>query len=70
MTWQLQTSGTSERLRAVSAVNAKVAWASGNRGTVLRTDDGGAHWVALAVPARRTSISGISRRPVNARPTF
>jgi photosystem II stability/assembly factor-like uncharacterized protein len=49
-TWQLQVSGTSERLRAVSAVSEKVAWASGNRGAVLRTEDGGAHWTLLAVP--------------------
>jgi photosystem II stability/assembly factor-like uncharacterized protein len=49
-TWQLQTSGTSERLRAVSAVSEKVAWASGNKGAVLRTDDGGNHWVVLPVP--------------------
>ncbi len=48
--WQLQTSGTSERLRAVSAVSEKVAWASGNRGTVLRTDDGGVRWTVLPVP--------------------
>jgi photosystem II stability/assembly factor-like uncharacterized protein len=48
--WQLQTSGTSERLRAVSVVNTKIAWASGNKGTVLRTDDGGARWIALVVP--------------------
>ena len=49
-TWQLQTSGTSERLRAVSAVSEKVAWASGNRGAVLRTDDGGDGWTLLPVP--------------------
>jgi photosystem II stability/assembly factor-like uncharacterized protein len=49
-TWQLQTSGTSERLRAVSAVSERVAWASGNRGTVLRTEDAGAHWTPLPVP--------------------
>ncbi len=49
-TWQLQTSGTVERLRAVSAVSEKVAWASGNKGTVVRTDDGGSHWTVLPVP--------------------
>jgi photosystem II stability/assembly factor-like uncharacterized protein len=48
--WQLQSSGTTQRLRAVSAVSDEVAWASGNKGTVLRTSDGGAHWAALAVP--------------------
>jgi photosystem II stability/assembly factor-like uncharacterized protein len=49
-TWQLQTSGTVERLRAVSAVSERVAWASGNKGTVLRTEDAGAHWTLLPVP--------------------
>jgi photosystem II stability/assembly factor-like uncharacterized protein len=49
-TWQLQPSGTAERLRAVSAVSEKVAWASGNKGAVLRTDDGGNHWSVLPVP--------------------
>jgi photosystem II stability/assembly factor-like uncharacterized protein len=37
-------------LRAVSAVSEKVAWASGNKGTVLRTDDGGVRWTVLPVP--------------------
>jgi photosystem II stability/assembly factor-like uncharacterized protein len=49
-TWQLQTSGTVERLRAVTAISEKVAWASGNKGAVIRTDDGGAHWTPLPVP--------------------
>lgn len=48
--WEGQRSGTSVRLRGVSAVSEKVAWASGARGTVLRTVDGGRVWQALAVP--------------------
>lgn len=52
--WTRQTSPSQERLRGVSAVSDKVAWASGNNGTVLRTVDGGATWVALAVPAAGT----------------
>jgi photosystem II stability/assembly factor-like uncharacterized protein len=48
--WTPQKSGTTERLRGVSAVSDKVAWASGNKGTVVRTVDGGATWSALAVP--------------------
>ena len=47
--WTLQTSGVTARLRGVSAVNARVAWASGSAGTVLRTADGGATWQKLAV---------------------
>ena len=69
-TWQLQTSGTSERLRAVSAVSEKVAWASGNKGTVLRTEDGGAPLDRRCrFPARRASTSGTSRRRATALPT-
>src|SRR4051812_43171986 len=48
--WSPQQSGTTARLRAVSAVSAQVAWASGARGSVLRTVDGGATWQALTVP--------------------
>ena len=48
--WQMQPTGTSERLRGVSAVSDTVAWASGNKGTVVRTDDGGQHWTVLPVP--------------------
>lgn len=47
--WTVQTSGVTARLRGVSAVNARVAWASGSGSTVLRTEDGGASWKTLAV---------------------
>jgi photosystem II stability/assembly factor-like uncharacterized protein len=49
--WTPQPSPTRERLRGVSAVSATVAWASGNKGTVLRTTDGGASWLGVAPPA-------------------
>ena len=47
--WTTQTSGVSVRLRGVSAVNERVAWASGAGSTVLRTADGGATWQKLTV---------------------
>ena len=43
-------SGTTVRLRGVSAVSAKVAWASGQGGTYTRTTDGGRTWRAAIVP--------------------
>jgi photosystem II stability/assembly factor-like uncharacterized protein len=48
-TWTTQTSGVTARLRGVSAVNERVAWASGTGSTVLRTSDGGATWQKLTV---------------------
>ena len=48
--WSLQTGGTTERLRGVAAVDDRVAWACGNRGTCLRTTDGGATWERRVVP--------------------
>jgi len=47
--WTLQSSGTQARLRGVSAVSDRVAWASGADSTVLRTTDGGTTWKKLTV---------------------
>lgn len=47
--WTLQSSGVTARLRGVSAVSERVAWASGAGSTVLRTIDGGATWNKLTV---------------------
>jgi len=48
--WEEQKSGTAARLRGVSAVNEKVAWASGSSGTIVRTVDGGAQWKTYVIP--------------------
>lgn len=47
--WTVQTSGVTHRLRGVSAVSERVAWASGAGSTVLRTTDGGLTWQKLNV---------------------
>jgi photosystem II stability/assembly factor-like uncharacterized protein len=47
--WQAVPSGTGAELRGLSVVSSKVAWASGAKGTVLRTVDG-AQWQAMQVP--------------------
>jgi photosystem II stability/assembly factor-like uncharacterized protein len=50
LTWELKPTGVTARLRGLSPVNRRTAWASGSLGTVLRTDDGGAGWNAVAPP--------------------
>ena len=47
----MQSSGVTARLRGVSAVSERVAWASGSGSTVLRTVDGGLRWEKLSVTA-------------------
>jgi photosystem II stability/assembly factor-like uncharacterized protein len=48
--WQPQASGVTASLRGISAVNERVAWASGSGGTYFLTTDGGANWRAAKVP--------------------
>ena len=48
--WMPQLTGVNARLRGVSAVSDKIAWASGTAGTVLRTTDGGDNWKQVSVP--------------------
>jgi photosystem II stability/assembly factor-like uncharacterized protein len=57
--WTLQKSGVSARLRGVSAVNNRVAWASGSGSTVLRTSDGGAAWQKLTVTSDQLDFRDI-----------
>ena len=42
--------GKEVRLRGVSAISDTVAWASGAKGTIVRTSDGGTNWDTLPVP--------------------
>ena len=48
--WVPQSSGTDAELRGLSALTADIVWASGERGTVVRTKDGGGHWTAHTIP--------------------
>lgn len=57
--WSQQTSGVTARLRGVSAVSDRVAWASGADSTVLRTTDGGATWKKLTVTAEALDFRDI-----------
>lgn len=59
--WTIQTSGVAVRLRGVSAVNERVAWASGANATVLRTTDGGTTWERFIVTS-----DGVDFRDIDA----
>jgi photosystem II stability/assembly factor-like uncharacterized protein len=53
--WQLTPTGSTARLRGLSAVSASTAWASG-LGTVLRTTNGGATWQNVTPPETSTLL--------------
>jgi hypothetical protein len=48
--WTIQTAPTTADLRGIDSVGNGVAWASGTKGTVLRTEDMGKTWQTCAVP--------------------
>ena len=45
-TWEEQSSGTSDLLRAVDFANDTVGWTVGRNSTIKRTNDGGKNWTA------------------------
>jgi photosystem II stability/assembly factor-like uncharacterized protein len=54
LAWQLTPTGSAARLRGLSAVSERVAWASGSLGTVLRTTNRGASWQSVGPPGTST----------------
>ena len=68
--WTAQTSGVTARLRGVSAVSDRVVWASGANGTILRTTDGGEHWLKLAVPRTPPRSTSATSMPSSDRAAY
>jgi photosystem II stability/assembly factor-like uncharacterized protein len=58
--WVSQQSGTNAEFRGLVATSASVVWASGTRGRVARTTDGGATWSVDSVPG----ASGLDFRAI------
>jgi len=48
--WDLSSTDSTARLRGLSVVSAATVWASGSRGTVLRTVNGGRTWSSVGPP--------------------
>jgi photosystem II stability/assembly factor-like uncharacterized protein len=61
--WIPQQSGTTAELRGLVATSASVVWASGTRGRVARTTDGGATWSVDSIPG----ASGLDLRAISPR---
>lgn len=55
LAWTVQPSGSDASLRGISAVDDRVAWASGSQGIVLRTVDGGSTWTAVPIAGEEAS---------------
>jgi photosystem II stability/assembly factor-like uncharacterized protein len=68
--WTTQASPTEVELRGLSVVSPRVVWASGQRGTVVHTVDGGEHWVRDTIPGAGTldlrAIAATSARVAHA----
>lgn len=55
--WQILNSHSTADLAGVYAVDNNVAWASGSKGTILHTVDGGHSWEVCAVPAGAADLN-------------
>jgi photosystem II stability/assembly factor-like uncharacterized protein len=60
--WLAQISGTNAEFRGLVAVNSTTAWASGTRGRVARTINGGQTWTIDSIPG----ASGLDLRDIHA----
>ena len=60
--WHVTPTGSSEEFRGLAAVSGRVAWVSGESGSVLRTTDGGDHWQDVSPPAAK----GLALRDIEA----
>lgn len=53
--WRLVATGSTQQFRGLAAVSHSVAWLAGTAGTVLRTADGGRHWLNVS-PAGASAL--------------
>ncbi len=63
---QVQRSGVATELLAGSATSNNICWVVGRSGTVLRTVDGGRHWMRAAAPSTQDLVSVDARGAVSA----
>ena len=54
--WTIQQSPTTANLRGIDALGNGLAWASGAEGTILLTEDNGAHWRRCTTPPNAATL--------------
>lgn len=62
--WSPRPTGVQEQFRGLAAVDKQVAWVSGEKGSVLRTTDGGRHWQDVSPSAAKDA--GLALRDIEA----
>jgi photosystem II stability/assembly factor-like uncharacterized protein len=62
LSWHITPTGSNEEFRGLAAVNRRVAWVSGEKGSVLRTTDRGRRWKDVSPPAAK----GLALRDIEA----
>lgn len=62
--WSPRPTGVQEQFRGLAAVNARVAWVSGEQGSVLRTTDGGHSWADVSPAVAKAD--GLALRDIEA----
>ncbi|AKU19101.1 oxidoreductase [Luteipulveratus mongoliensis] len=62
--WTDRSTGADEQYRGLAAVSGRVAWVSGEKGSVLRTTDGGRSWTDVSPAAAKTA--GLALRDIEA----
>lgn len=58
-TWNAVYTGTAANLTALAFSDAKTVWAVGNGSTLLKSEDGGAKWTLVKLPAANTLLRDI-----------
>jgi photosystem II stability/assembly factor-like uncharacterized protein len=62
--WVPRPTGVQEQFRGLAAVSRKVAWVSGEKGSVLRTTDGGRSWTDVSPTTAKSG--GLALRDIEA----